>query len=101
VILPSVLVVVKVPGLTSLMFALVDSVNVTFAKMNARTNGVAGAEHAFVFGEHMACLDETGVGYRHWIEPTDIVHGFRRFYPVSWRSLCSPLALVCGGIPVG
>ena len=40
-------------------------------RVKAQTNGVAGAEHSFVFGEHMACLDETGVG--NWIEPADMV----------------------------
>ena len=30
--------------------------------MNAQTNGIAGAEHSLVFGEHLACLDETGGG---------------------------------------
>ena len=28
-------------------------------RVNAQTNGVAGAEHSFMFGEHMACLNQT------------------------------------------
>src|SRR4051812_21121877 len=48
------------------------------SRVNTQTNGVARAEHSFVFGEHVACVDETGVSNRHWIEPADIIHSFRR-----------------------
>jgi len=40
-------------------------------RVKAQTNGVAGAKHSFVFGEHMAFLDETGVC--NWVEPADMV----------------------------
>ena len=65
--------------------------------LDAQTNGIASAEHSFMFGEHMACPDETGVSSRHWIEPTDIVHFSRAFYPLRppGSLLCLGAILVC------